>query len=522
MSLGMIGGAIAGGIIGFIVGGPYGAVVGVALGAAAGYLVDPVKVPGPGAPDTQEFSFSTSREGLVIPDVLGTSKLTGNLLFFYNNRSEEQTEKQGGKGAGGGDDVVTGYKYYLSWLMGICLGEVDAVVSLFKEQDCVWSGLLQKPQDGSAETISITGFGTVKFYFGTSTQNEITEIGQYIEDDTLNVPYRHLCYAHFSDCFVGETNRCPTMYFVVSKMPEYSFNANFQIKGLEYNPAHALWYILNTRLGLTDGTGGTYNFLDAASFSAVADQLNTEEFGIGIYMDQSLEALTWIQEILKTINGVMYYGADGKIHLKLIRGNESVASLPTVDENIMLEDPQLERPAWADTKNQCRVMYPLISYCEESTWVDQPPPEPDTPIAPASISSSSSTGYYLGHIHYGFTSAIQSSGSSHAYFMVQVTTNDGSTVLWRKRHDLNKSMDYYSVPRAGMGGYVENIINWDYEQTSPNDVFGSKLPSSHPPMNVKVRVRMCLHNNYWGIKCSEWVEDTTTLTDDEDQYTGYT
>jgi hypothetical protein len=519
MSVGMVVGGVVGGIIGFVIGGPYGAAIGIAIGAAAGYLVDPAKVSSPGAPDTQEFSFTTSREGLVIPDVLGTSKMTGNLLFYFENESEEQTESQGGKG-GGGSEVVTGYKYYLSWLVGICLGEVDAVLSLFQEQDCIWSGIAENPGDGSPVDITVEGFGRVKFYFGTDNQNEITKIGEFIEDDTLNVPYRHLAYAYFKGCYVGEANRCPTMYFVVSKMPQFSFNTNFQIKGLEYNPAHALWYILNVRLGLTDGTGGTYNFLDSTSFSAVADQLNTEEFGIGVYMGQSMESLTWIQEILKTINGVLYYGVDGKIHLRLIRGGESVSSLPTVDEDIMLEDPTFERPSWAETKNECRVLYPLISYCEESTWSEQPPPEPDTPIAPTSMSSTESTGYYLGHIRYIFQSAIQSPGSSDAYFTVQVTTNDGSQVLWSTREDRNKSMDYYSGTTDSTTGFVEEIINWDDEKTSPHNVFGAQLDSVRLPMDVKVRVRMCLHDSYWGSKCSGWTEDTTTLENDGWSYEG--
>lgn len=285
-------GGIVGAVIGWYVGGgPAGAAYGFAIGAGLASVIDPTvpDVPQPGEP-MGELEIMTNTEGSTIPDVLGTTKLTGNLFYYGNNYRTAITEEvdSGGLSFGGGSEtVVTGYRYFLSWAMGFCLGPVDTIFTVYFDDEIVWAGSLPRSiatkgmvtlllAKGDRQDIvdAFTGegyqdiyesiYGTIPDYyndegiFGTIMQNEgfwfqkLLNSGNYvglmhfyfgtedqepndwltelmieegaIEDETLAVPYRRQCYAYFDDCFIGEYNRCPTPKIVVRKAPECSFD----------------------------------------------------------------------------------------------------------------------------------------------------------------------------------------------------------------------------------------------------------------------------------------------------------
>ena len=155
----VVGGAISGAVLGFVLGGPWGAVAGAIIGAGMGYLGQAMQpdIEGPGAPQLQKLQLPTASEGVLIFDLLGTSKLTGNIFHYWGNRREEITEEvEGGKGGkGGGDEYVVGYRFYLSWVMGFCLGPVDMLYSIFANDQLVYSGDLARPAEEGEETISL-------------------------------------------------------------------------------------------------------------------------------------------------------------------------------------------------------------------------------------------------------------------------------------------------------------------------------------------------------------------------------
>jgi len=146
------------GVMGFMVGGWYGAAVGFAIGIAMSLAMDALApdVPSPGGPEISELSYPSAQEGLNIPDVLGTTKLSGNIFQYFGSRVVELEEDAGSKGIGGGGSFVTGYEYYLSWAMGICLGPIDCLYTVYSDNDVLWSGELQRPVSGGVEVIDLT------------------------------------------------------------------------------------------------------------------------------------------------------------------------------------------------------------------------------------------------------------------------------------------------------------------------------------------------------------------------------
>jgi hypothetical protein len=223
-------------------------------------------MPSPGEP-MGDLEIMTNIEGIPFPDIVGTSKTTGNLLYYGNNKRKEVTEEVdtgGGSGGGGGsEDQVVGYKYYLSWAMGICLGPIDNLYTIYADDDIVWAGNLPISETTNGEAIIALArnadrgewptsweneygefntaytddirdeesfMGLCYFYFGTETQTANTRLGNLmleegaIESTTYNIPYRRQCWAYMHNNFIGDFNRCPTLKFVVRKAPECSFD----------------------------------------------------------------------------------------------------------------------------------------------------------------------------------------------------------------------------------------------------------------------------------------------------------
>ena len=359
MTTGAFVGGVLGLTIGWIVSGgnPYGAVIGMQIGMGVGYMVDPLMpdMPVPGMPELGNLNISTAEEGAPIKDVLGTTKISSGNIFWYGARHVVEITKEvetGGKGGGGTEQVHAGWEHYVSWALGICMGPVDTLYTVYNGDDVVWSGELNRPLAGGEETIVLTDMGSMTFYFGTADQVANVTLTSKLEDPTLSPAYRHQCYAFFNDCCTGTHERIPTMKFVLRKNPTFAFNASETIQTYDYNPAHAMYYILNTLLDIPT------TYLDPIDFSDVADTLYTENRGISMLFDAYSPALTYLGEsLLAHIDGLLRWGNDGKFHPKLIRADEAVGALPSFDENDMLSTLQLSRKSWYDTKNEVKVEY---------------------------------------------------------------------------------------------------------------------------------------------------------------------
>lgn len=355
MSTGMWFGGVVGGVVGLMIGGPVGAYYGATIGMGIGALIDPIQpdISSPGQPELGNLNISTANEGIPIKDMLGTVKISqGNIIWYCCERVVQVTEEvEGGKGGGGSQQVTTGYKYYASWALGLCMGEVDTLCTIYNGDDVVWYGELNRPVSGGEETITLTGMGSATFYFGTDDQAANATIGSNIADPTLNTPYRHLCWVFFNDCYIGPTERIPTMKFVLRKTPTFAFNANKIIQTYDYNPAHAQYYILNDMLEIST------DYLNATAFSSVADTLYSENLGISMLFNSQNAAITYIESVLAHTDSIIRWGNDGKFHPKLIRADEDEGNLLSFDENDLLDDLEIERRSWYDTLNEVKVQY---------------------------------------------------------------------------------------------------------------------------------------------------------------------
>lgn len=352
-------GGVAGGVIGFAIGGPAGAYTGAALGMGVGAYADTMMadVPSAGAPEAEEAVMQSS-VGDPIKDLCGTALVVGHLLFFGGERSEKVYSDSGSYKGDEPDPQVVGFDYYMSWGVGLIRGPADKLWAIYKNDDAapVWYSEdgLDLPASGGQETITLPDVGGIEFYFGTTDQVVNSKVADLLPDPTLNVPYRRLCWAFFDDCYIGRQNRTPTYKFVLSKFPNEASIGNATIRGFNSNPMQVIWYILNTLAGLPS------TWLDATSMSADATTLFNEGRGVSVLFGKQATALTYTESVLNHADGLLRYDVDGSFHSKLIRDDYNVATLPSINGDVILEEPTFSRKSWIGTANEVKVQFTEI------------------------------------------------------------------------------------------------------------------------------------------------------------------
>lgn len=416
MSIGGILGAAVGGVVGFFIGGPTGALYGASIGFGVGSFLDPISpdVPAPGSPAPDE-AVMKSTVGDPCGDVCGTAKITGHLLAYGNEKSVpiyQETSTSGGKGGPPEPQPqITGYDYYMSWQLGICEGPIDTLHAIYRGDDLLWEGPLNKPTSTGKETISISGFGSIDFYFGTDDQVANSGVASIIGDSTLNSPLRHFCWAFMNNCKIGNYPRTPTLHFVVSKIPDVPYILSTSIQTYDMVPMAVTYYILKTMCGLPA------SWLNDTDFGIVDNTLRFEYRGISVFFKDSVPALTYLNGILSHVDAILRYGSDGQFHPKLIRDDYTVASIPTIDEDDLLDDISLTRPSWIGTVNEIKVQYTEIYNVTRSK-------DPTYTIWSSGINNALklSTNHLNGNRIYEFTSDIGDYGD---YQYTEIDLNDG-------------------------------------------------------------------------------------------------
>ncbi|MEN6472866.1 MAG: phage tail protein [Syntrophaceae bacterium] len=157
-------------------------------------------------PAFTSVSLQTSTEGLVVPVVFGTVRLAGNIIWLANVHSYAQESSGGGKGGSGSDSTITGYIYTVSFVMGLCEGEVESIGQM-------WVGK-KIYDDFDAYETKFDAFGSsVDFKPGSFTQEAWTHLTNH--HPTQARTYRGTALIVSTDFVMGSTNNLPNLNFEV-------------------------------------------------------------------------------------------------------------------------------------------------------------------------------------------------------------------------------------------------------------------------------------------------------------------
>lgn len=175
-----------------------------------------------------DFTVSTAEYGSAVPEILGTTRISGNVIYYDDFTAHEHRETQrSGKGGHSSKTVTVSYTYTVAVILGLCEGPIQGLKRVWIGKD-----IYTYPND----TIQLTLFA------GETNQKPWAyTLGKH-PDKALS--YSSLAYmAGVID--LGDSGSMPNYNFeVVGKLTNTG-------DGIDVNPADYMRYILD-KVGLSD------------------------------------------------------------------------------------------------------------------------------------------------------------------------------------------------------------------------------------------------------------------------------
>lgn len=320
---------------------------------------------------TSDFDFPTATEARRIPYVFGTAKLDSPNVTWWGDLTNRPIKKKAGKGGfmGTGRTLwqTVGYRYYAGMMLALCLGPVE-LLELQADGKTFWSGT----SAGGLIPIAAEGLfggedgggglgGTINFLPGNRTQ----AVDSYLQA-MLGTPlpaWRGVSTLVWrgpssggDNGYLGTSTRIAPISAVVRRMPSnLGLAAGITNLDGDANPAEVIYEVLTSS---ECGMAQPLSLVDAASFQAVAQQLAAEGFGISGVWDNDDSAKTFIDEVLRTIDGALFLDfATGQWRLTLARDDYDRATLPILDETCITSLEGYSETALDESTNQVQVTY---------------------------------------------------------------------------------------------------------------------------------------------------------------------
>jgi hypothetical protein len=198
--------------------------------------------------------------------------------------------------------------------------------------------------------------GTLRFYFGSATQNANAYLVTKVADPFP--AYRGLCYAVWEHVNCGQNPYLKNWHFVLRRCPTtlgtLAGDVTLSRIGNDANPAEVLYELwTDARWGM----GRRASELDIPSFIAALETLADEELGISGSHGESGQADAKAAEIRRHIDAT--FGPDpatGLMRLKLIRDDYDVATLPVFNTS-NTSRVNVARPPLGEKTTQVKVNY---------------------------------------------------------------------------------------------------------------------------------------------------------------------
>lgn len=226
-----------------------------------------------------DFTIATAEYGSAVPEIIGTTRTSGNIIYYDDFTAHEHKETQRSGKGGGSKTVSITYTYTVAIIFALCEGAIKGLGKVWKNKD-----IYNYPSDEIGMTL----------YYGTNEQQPWPYVvGKHPEKA---LPYKGLAYmAGVID--LGSNASLPNFNFEVKgKLTESG-------DGVDVNPADYILYILN-KIGMGDvKISGIENY---RRYCAAADLL------ISTPMDESKSrtAREIVNEIATITNAFMFWSND--------------------------------------------------------------------------------------------------------------------------------------------------------------------------------------------------------------------
>lgn len=321
----------------------------------------------------ENVQYPTAQEGRPIPVVWGTVQIKGpNLLWYGDYRPLPiiKTYKVKKLFSSKKKSYVSGYKYHIGLHLGLCHGEIDALLKIQFQDKTAWEGhtasgeiLVNQTELFGGEDKSGGVAAKVRIYSGSTDQS----IDSYLQQHIDLVPgYRGLTHivwqgpsAGFvsgltTSGYIGTQPNIQPMRFIVKRLPKALNSRRHDING-DANPAEMLYEILTND---DWGMGLPRNHIEKNSFLTAATILANEQFGLSMQWDSVSSIENILDEILRHIDGEIFMDVNtGQYVLTLARDNQPPKQAVLFNPSNVIRLDSYQRSAWDETTNEVKVTY---------------------------------------------------------------------------------------------------------------------------------------------------------------------
>lgn len=329
MGLAVLGAAIISGAIAWLA---YGAVAGIimfGLTLLAG-LFAPKPKPLVRKPATlADFQVTQVEEGTPIPIVYGLVKIPSTIIWYGNLKVEEVRERPDGKK--GGSKITVGYKYWLDEWHVLCHGKIK-ILKMFQDNDF-----------GKAPEYSyiIWNDGTTNDY---PSELEL----EYAS------PLKGIAHIFFKKHYLG-MNRTfvPVIYFVVKRILNTNLPDENGFSDCDGNNPAAVVYDL-----LTQFAGIPSEYIDWSSFYSAAQYYSSKGWFISYVISSSRPVSDIISEILGVVDSTIYLTPEGKIAIKVMKGDDTPVA--TIEDDFI--SFEIVKPSYESLPNSFSANYTHLEF----------------------------------------------------------------------------------------------------------------------------------------------------------------
>ena len=225
-----------------------------------------------------EFTVNTAEYGSAVPEVIGTTRISGNVIYYDDFTAHEHKETtKSGKGGGTRQTNIT-YTYTVAVILGLCEGAISGIGK-------VWRG--KEIYDYPNDKIELTAF------MGTQNQQPWAYVVGKHPDKAM--PYAGLAY------MAGVVDMGNS-----ASLPQFNFEVKGKLlstgDGVDVNPADYIRYVLD-KVGLSNvPIDGLSNY---RSFCANADLLISSPPDSNPKQAQAI-----INDICKLTNAYFFWSND--------------------------------------------------------------------------------------------------------------------------------------------------------------------------------------------------------------------
>ena len=217
---------VVGGVVGFLIGGPMGASIGMALGGMVGATLFGPTVKGPRLND---LKVTSSTYGIAIPEIYGTVRISGNLIWSTGIKETKHKRR-----AGKGGPKVTTYTYDATFATALCKGPITNVLRIWADNKLVYDvsnnstraplaasqqGILSSPLLASLIAGKKKPKVNIRVYRGSEDQlpDSLIEADKGVGNVSAHRGMAYVVFEKFQLADFG--NRIPQLTFEISKTP---------------------------------------------------------------------------------------------------------------------------------------------------------------------------------------------------------------------------------------------------------------------------------------------------------------